>query len=201
MKDAPLSCKIIYVRMRSILILILPLFILSCRPAAAPVAVSNRPISVNQRPQTNIPAASSRPVTDMVWISTEGQTSSMGQLKGKAIILDFWATYCPPCRDEIPHLNELQAKYGAQGLQIIGLNVGGDEDKPKVPAFVKEFKIVYPIAYPEDDLLQFVTGNDDRIPQTAVFDRNGKMVKKIVGFDASAKKDLETAVETALASN
>ena len=184
--------------MKIFLILILPMLMLACQPAAAPIAVSNRPVSINERPQTNVPMPPSRPVGEMVWMTTDGQPSSMNQLRGKAIILDFWATYCPPCRDEIPHLNELQAKYGTDKLQVVGLNVGGDEDKPKIPAFAKEYKITYPIAFPEDELLNFVSGNDDRIPQTAVFDRDGKLITKIVGFDASAKKDLDTAVEKAL---
>ncbi|MEP6947482.1 MAG: TlpA disulfide reductase family protein [Acidobacteriota bacterium] len=187
--------------MKALLILILPLLILSCRPAAAPVSVSTRPIRPGEKVDTNLPMPPKRPVSEMVWTSMEGTTANMGQLRGKAIILDFWATYCPPCRDEIPHLNELQAKYGIDNLQIIGLNVGGDEDKPKIPAFAKEYKVSYPIAFPEDDLLQFVTGNDDRIPQTAVFDRSGKLITKIVGFDNSAKKALDTAVESALGTN
>ncbi len=187
--------------MKAVLILILPLLILSCRPAAAPVAVSNRPIRAGEAPQTNLPMPPKRPITEMVWTTLEGTTANMGELRGKAIILDFWATYCPPCRDEIPHLNELQAKYGTDKLQIIGLNVGGDEEKPKILAFAKEYKISYPIAFPEDDLLQFVTAGDDRIPQTAVFDREGKLVTKIVGFDNSAIKALDAAVEAAIASN
>jgi thiol-disulfide isomerase/thioredoxin len=187
--------------MKLTLIFILPLLMMTCQPAAAPIAVSNRPVSINERPQTNLPMPPTRPVTEMQWLTTEGQTTNMGELRGKAIILDFWATYCPPCRDEIPHLNELQAKYGPDKLQVIGLNVGGDEDKPKVPAFAKEYKIIYPIAFPADDLLDFVCGKDDRIPQTAVFDRDGRMIKKIVGFDSSAKQELDAAVESAVGPN
>ncbi len=184
--------------MKLLLTLILSLTIYSCRPAAAPVAVSNVPRMQNGIPRTNLPMPPTKPLADLSWVTTDGQPATFGSLKGKVVILDFWGTYCPPCRDEIPHLNELQAKYGTEKLQVIGLNVGGDEDKPKIPAFVKEFKITYPIAFPEDAMLQFVCGDDDRIPQTAVFDPDGKMVTKIVGFDASVKKQLDAAVETAL---
>jgi len=171
-----------------------------CRPAAAPVSVSNRPLTQNGMPQTNVPMPPTKPLSEMTWVSTDGLKTDFGSLKGKAVILDFWATYCPPCRDEIPHLNELKAKYG-DDLQIIGLNVGGDDDRPKIPAFAKQYSISYPIAFPEDALLNFVSGNDDRIPQTAVFDRNGKLVTKIVGFDPSIKRELDAAIETALAAN
>ena len=120
------------------------------------------------------------------------------KLSGKAVILDFWATYCPPCREEIPHLNSLLAKYGADNLQIVGLNVGGAEDLPRIPEFVKNTKIDYPIAFPEDELTHFVFGTRDDIPQTAVFDRKGKMITKIVGFSPAIQKELDAAVEQAL---
>ncbi len=183
--------------MKLILILTIPLLVLSCRPAAAPVAISNQPI-VNGVPQTNVPLPPRKPVNEMTWVTTDGQTAAFGSLAGKVVILDFWATYCPPCRDEIPHLNQIQAKYGTEKLQVIGLNVGGEDDRPKIPDFAKRYSISYPIAFPEDDLLEFVSGNDDRIPQTAVFDRNGKMITKIVGFDDNVKRQLDAAVETAL---
>lgn len=139
-----------------------------------------------------------KPLGEMTWTSADGKQTQFADLRGKAVILDFWATYCPPCVDEIPHLNELQAKYGADKLQVVGLNVGGPEDRPKIPAFAKQLKISYPIAFPEDALLSFVTGDDDRIPQTAVYDRDGKLVLKIIGFDDSIRRDLDAAVQTAI---
>src|SRR6476659_5770026 len=77
---------------------------LACRPAAAPVAVSNRPASVNEVKVT-------KPWSETSWTKEDGTEQTFNDLKGKAVILDFWATYCGPCRDEIPHLNQLQAKY------------------------------------------------------------------------------------------
>ncbi len=136
----------------------------------------------------------------MTWAGADGKAVSLDQLKGKAVILDFWATYCPPCIEEIPHLNELQAKYGVDNLQVIGLNSGGLEDRPKIADFAKLHKITYPIAFPDDDLEAFIFSETDAIPQTAVFDRTGKLVTKIIGFDPTIKRDLDTAVETALKS-
>ncbi len=116
-------------------------------------------------------------------------------LQGKVVILDFWATYCPPCIEEIPHLNYLQTKYGAENLQIVGLNVGGDEDRPKISAFAEKLKVNYALAIPEDALMQFIFATQNDIPQTAVFDRNGKSVQKFVGYDLKIKNDLDKAVE------
>src|SRR6478672_8993878 len=167
----------------------------SCKPAAAPISISNRPVSVNDVRQ---PATSSKPLGEMTWTAMDGNEQRVGDLQGKVLILDFWATYCEPCRQEIPHLNSIQTKYGANDVLVVGLNVGGDDDRPKIPAFVKELKVTYPVAFPDDDLLTFVSGDDDRIPQTAVFDRNGNLVEKFVGFDPTVQSQLDRAVETAL---
>jgi thiol-disulfide isomerase/thioredoxin len=164
---------------------------LACRPAAAPVAVSNRPTSVNEVKVT-------KPWSETSWTKEDGTEQTFNDLKGKAVILDFWATYCGPCRDEIPHLNQLQAKYSGN-LEVIGMHSGGDEDRPKIAEFRKEIPMDYRLAYPDDDMLDIVFHNDDRIPQTMVFDRNGRLVHKIVGFDKSIMNELDAAVRQAIA--
>ena len=95
-------------------------------------------------------------------------------------------------------MKELKARYGDE-LVLIGLHVGGEEYRPKVPEFVERLKIDYPLATPEDALTSFIFGQETAIPQTAIFDRNGKLVKKIVGFSPEIKKELDTAVEQTIA--
>lgn len=170
----------------------------ACHKSAAPVAVGEKPISINDRPVTNLPMPPSKPLGQMSWTNAEDKVEKLGDLAGKAVILDFWATYCEPCKREIPHLNSLAAKYGPDNLRVIGLNVGGDEDRAKIPAFVATTKIDYPIAVPEDDLTRFIFGSETAIPQTAIFDRQGKLIKKIVGFSPQIQKELDEAVETAV---
>jgi thiol-disulfide isomerase/thioredoxin len=173
----------------------------SCRPAAAPVAVSNRPVSINDRPTgSSAPIAPSKPIGEMSWTDDKGGIHKVSELQGKAVILDFWATFCPPCRDEIPHLNSLLAKNGADNLTVIGLNVGGDDDDPATIAkFVKQTKVDYPIAHPDDALVNYVFAERDDIPQTLVLDRNGRIVDKFVGFGPAIESDLDNAVTRALA--
>lgn len=134
----------------------------------------------------------------MSWTGFEGSVQKLKDHRGKVVILDFWATYCPPCIEEIPHLIELQAKYGSNDLVVIGLHVGGEEDQPKVPEFVERLKITYPLAYPEGALTSFVFGQQTAIPQTAIFDRQGKLVKKITGFGPEIKVELDNAVAAAI---
>lgn len=173
----------------------------ACRPAAAPVTVGNKPISINDIPLKDAQARPLKPVPEMSWTGFEGNINKLKDFRGKVVILDFWATYCPPCIEEIPHLKALQAKYGPDDLLVVGLHVGGDEDKPKVPEFVERLQITYPLAYPEDALTSFIFGAETAIPQTAIFDRKGRLAKKIVGFNAQIKVELDEAVETAVRSN
>lgn len=189
---------LIFMKLFAFLLLPFAFFLAACRPAAAPVSISDQPVSVNDIPQTNLPMPPSKPLAEMSWTNFQGKKQKLGELKGKAIVLDFWATYCPPCLDEIPHLNELQTKYGAENLQIVGLHAGDEEDLTKVPAFAERLKINYVLATPEDELSRFIFAGEDTIPQTAVFDRNGKLIAKFVGFDLKTKNDLDKAVEEAL---
>lgn len=197
-----LSINILAVNMRFSLFLILIAGVLagsSCRPAAAPVAVSNQPVSINDRRTTNAPSAPSKPIGEMSWTDEKGGLHKVSELQGKAVILDFWATYCGPCREEIPHLNSLLAKHGADNLAIYGMHVGGEDDKAEIPKFQKQTKFDYPIAYPDDALTSWVFGQRDDIPQTLVLDRNGQVVDKFVGFGTAIERDLDAAVEKALA--
>ncbi|MEQ1604282.1 MAG: TlpA disulfide reductase family protein [Pyrinomonadaceae bacterium] len=169
-----------------------------CRPAAAPVSVSDRPVSINDRRTTNAPLPPSKPFETMSWTTSTEKVQKMSDLTGKAVILDFWATYCEPCKREIPHLNSLIAKYGKENLHIVGLNVGGEEDRPKIAAFIANTKIDYEIAFPEDALSNFIFSERSDIPQTAIFDRKGKLVRKIIGFSPEIQKELDAAVEQAV---
>ncbi len=173
------------------------LFSIACTPAAAPVAVGNKPISVNGVKTKDASTAPSRPLTEMSWTSFDGAVSKVKDHSGKAVILDFWATNCPPCIEEIPHLMELKARYG-DDLELFGLHVGDSEDRERVPKFADKLKITYPLGYPDDALTSFVFETENAIPQTAVFDRNGVLVRKIVGFNPAIKADLDEAVKQAV---
>jgi len=156
-------------------------------PPMPPVAASHGDASA---PASAAPAGA--------WTQLDGRRATLEDLRGQVVVLDFWATYCPPCREEIPHLVRLQKEFGPQGLKVIGLNVGGDEDRPKVPDFVKRYQIQYQLADPEDETVERFLVTDD-IPQTFVIDRQGRLVTHVVGFDDSVAAQLESAVSQALA--
>ena len=147
-----------------------------------------------------MPPTRTQTLTQMGWEFPDGKRTIFSEFQGKALILDFYATWCVPCRDSVPHLIELQKKYESQGLQVVGLNVGGSDDELQVPAFRKEFGIQYPLAKPDDDLVGFLLSDSDAIPQTFVFNRQGQLVQRFVGYGPETGKYLDSAVETALKS-
>ena len=133
------------------------------------------------------------------WTQPDGRRVRLEDLRGQVVVLDFWATYCPPCREEIPHLVRLQKQYGPKGFKVIGLNVGGDEDRPKVPEFVRLYSIQYQLADPDEETVSLFLAQDDSIPQTFVLDRHGRLVRHFVGYDSEVASELEAAVNEALA--
>ena len=110
----------------------------------------------------------------------DGMEVKLSALKGKVVVLDFWATWCPPCKAEIPHFIELQADYGAKGLEIIGLSVD-QEGEEVVRAFAKEHGVNYAMAMAGPDLVQKY-GGIRGIPTTFLIDKQGRIAKKLVGY-------------------
>jgi thiol-disulfide isomerase/thioredoxin len=115
----------------------------------------------------------------------EGRELSLSDLRGKVLILDFWATWCPPCRDEIPLLIELKKEYGHRGLDILGLTIEDPEHEAEtVRRFVQELGVNYTVGFaPEGMFEAFVGPGDHPIPQTFLFDRRGRLRDHLVGYD------------------
>lgn len=135
---------------------------------------------------------------EMGWTLVDGRRVSLADFRGQVLVLDFYATWCAPCRKSIPHLIELQRHSGPHGLQVVGLNVGGPDDRVKVAAFLVEFNIPYPLGFPDKQLSDLFLSDDDTIPQTFVFDRGGQLVKRFIGYDDSMPKELERVIQSAL---
>ncbi|MFN3386285.1 MAG: TlpA family protein disulfide reductase [Candidatus Thermochlorobacter sp.] len=130
--------------------------------------------------------------------TTDGKKVSLSDFKGKGVIINFWATWCPPCRAEIPDMIELQKIY-ADKFSFIGIAVS---DKPeKVAVFVKEKGINYPVVMGNEkvaaDYGKFIEGGQIRgIPTSFVINRKGEIIDAFVG--ARDKATFESAIKRAL---
>ena len=97
----------------------------------------------------NAPRRQRRPEPELGWMLADGQRMGLSQQRGKVVVLDLYATWCEPCRSSIPHLIDLHGRFQAKGLALVGLNVGGPDDRIKVAGFASEFRITYPLGFPD----------------------------------------------------
>jgi thiol-disulfide isomerase/thioredoxin len=106
------------------------------------------------------------------WLNTDGKALKLEDLKGKVVVLDFWGTWCPPCRAAMPHLKELYHKHKDDGLVVIGIHTtnGGE----KMEAFVKEQKLDWPIAL-DVDAKTVKAFHVDSYPDYYLIDRAGNL--------------------------
>ena len=109
-----------------------------------------------------------------------GRTVRLSDYQGKVVLINFWATWCPPCRAEMPELVKLQREHGKEGLQIIGITYP-PEKKSRVLRFAKSLKVNYPIALGTTELKSRYS-SEDTLPLTVVIDRNGKVKDIISGI-------------------
>ena len=171
------------------------LFAAACAANDA-VSTAQIPVAPAQMPPTSKPMPPINADT-LNWKLVNGRTERVSTHKGKVVILDFWATYCPPCEEGIPHFVELSKQY-KNDLHVVGLHVGGEPDKPKIIDFVTKYQMTYDLGYPNQALADFYLQGDTRIPQTLVFDRQGQLVQKFVGFTPEIKLEIDGAVKTAM---
>ena len=110
-------------------------------------------------------------------------TRKLADWRGKALMVNFWATWCAPCREEIPLLVKLQAKYAAQGLQVVGIATD-ETDKTRVQEYLKRMVVNYPMLMGDENVASLVAGfggNLVGLPYTIVLDRNGRPLKVHAG--------------------
>jgi thiol-disulfide isomerase/thioredoxin len=121
----------------------------------------------------------------------DGQEITLSQLKGKVVLLDFWATWCTPCRESIPHLIQLYKNYRESGFELIGMNVDRG-DLEVVRRYIQSMDIPYPIVTTPEEVVRAyrVTG----IPATFLIDKEGKIQEKMVGFNRTIAKHLNTQI-------
>lgn len=119
---------------------------------------------------------SSAPIFAATFGDLDGKPVALADFKGKPLVLNFWATWCPPCRKEIPDLVEIQNQYGERGVAIIGVAV---EEKTRIPEFVRDNKINYLVLLGREqgiELLQALGNRSAGLPYTVVIDRQGDIV-------------------------
>lgn len=126
-----------------------------------------------------------------------GKAVHLADLKGNVVLLEFWATWCPPCKDSIPTMNDLYKRYHEKGLILLGISVDkGQNVIETVKAFVKEHSIQYPILIDNKDVNTLYGVYS--IPTIILIDKKGKIVSKNIGFSPEIESRLSSEIERLL---
>jgi thiol-disulfide isomerase/thioredoxin len=136
----------------------------------------------------------SKSAPDFTLVSLDGKNMRLSDLRGKAVLLNFWATWCGPCKIEMPWFVELQNEYGSQGLQIVGVAMD-DSGKDEIAKFAKEMGVNYPVLLGKEDVGDEY-GGVPALPESFFISRDGKIVDKIIGLRGRA--EIEDAIKKAL---
>ena len=151
-------------------------------------------LSVAGAPQAQVPH-------DPQVINAQGYEKVVQQHHGKPLLMTFWATWCEPCRDEYPMLNELAKEYGPKGLQVVGVNFDQEGDLILMRRFIARYKPVFPNYRKEQgheaEFNQAVLpGWNGALPASFFYDKDGKQVGHVVG--ASNRETYEAAIRQLL---
>ena len=190
------------------LVLAASVFSLACSDAAAPQPVSGATATA---PAVNKLSAASqeaiKKVMDVPIAKLDGDSIKLVNYQGKVLVVDFWATYCPPCVKQAPQLAALNEKYRDRGLEVVGLTSDPKEDQQKVEEFIKKAGINYTIAFDNSWISgAFLKGTEDDtgaspIPQLFVIARDGRVVEHFIGEQPGRMQQLEKVVNEQLSAS
>lgn len=158
-------------------------------PVAAANTASSKRVAKTRTPGAILRESSIQSVNDLELEQTNGKKFTFASLKGKVILVDVWATWCGPCREQTPKLAALQQKYRERGLAVVGLSLDEKSDQASVLDFMKQAGVNYTIAYaPEKMSGAFLDGTEDEtgsapIPQLFVISKDGRVVEHLIGSD------------------
>ena len=120
----------------------------------------------------------------------DGRKLSSAELRGKVVIIDFWATWCEPCKKEMPGYQKLMDRYGSQGLTVVGLKSSMMLDTENPLRFARRMGVRYPLVVATDELTRKF-GGIEGLPTTMLYDRAGILRKKIIGFEYTSVIEAE----------
>lgn len=135
---------------------------------------------------------------DFQLTSIDGKTVKLSDFKGKAVVLNFWATWCAPCKIEIPWFVELQKQYGPDGLQIVGVDMDDNPTVESIGKFAHEQDINYTVLLGNENVADLY-GGAEALPTTFYIGRDGKIVARAFGL--ISHKEIEANIQSALKAN
>lgn len=167
------------------------------RPKAGPVSINPaKPAPAAPATMTTLPPL----VLDTELKAVKGKPIKLSNYAGKVLVVNLWATWCGPCRNEIPELVKFHKEYRAKGLEVVGLSTENPEASAEgVRQFVKEFDMDYRVGWVTPAVANSLMQGRDAIPQSFVISRDGRVLQRFIGFSiAATPQQLREAIENAL---
>lgn len=148
-------------------------------------------------PLTTLPAS----IADAELIAVTGKPIKLSSYAGKVLVVNLWATWCGPCRAEIPELVKLHKEFRSKGLEVVGLSTEDPQfSAEKVRNFVADFEMSYRVGWATNEVALGLMQGKDSIPQSFVISRDGQILKRFVGFSPiNTPMQIREAIEQALA--
>jgi thiol-disulfide isomerase/thioredoxin len=154
-------------------------------------------------PQGPLPLAKIPPhVLSAEMKSVSGEPIKLSNYSGKVLLVNLWASWCGPCRNEIPELVRLHKEYLPKGVEMVGLSTENPETSAdSVRSFVKDYSVDYKIGWASPELELTLMQGRDSIPQSFIISRSGQIVKRFIGFNSTfTPPQIKQALEDALKS-
>ena len=146
-----------------------------------------------------------KPAPSFTLANLDGKKVSLANYKGHPLVLNFWGTYCDPCKIEMPWLEEFSKKYAAQGFDVVGVTYDAEVGRTKIAGATKQLGVTYPILLSDSHMEDAYLSNTEVLPVSFWVDRNGKVVNVTAGLDGKtfgdAKNTLEAQVQRTIAAN
>lgn len=152
----------------ALIAVLLPLLLIACNSNKEPVSSSK-----------SVGPVENKPAPDLLLAALDGSPLKLSELKGKVVLLNFWATWCPPCREEVPSMVKLNAKMAGKPFQMVAVSID-EGGKPAVESFLKSTGQSLP-AYTDPTTRAAKTYGITGVPESFIIDRNGIIVKKVIG--------------------
>jgi len=163
---------------------------------ALAVMIAAASCSPSPKEEAKQETSAANPFLEKTWMETlDGETLTLKGMEGSVVVIDFWATWCGPCRASIPLYVKLYEEYSSQGLRIVGVNV--NETRDEIDPFVEQSGINYTMAYFNNDLnsIYKVSG----IPSVFIFDKKGNKVANFTGYSSELDSKIEEIIKAELA--
>jgi peroxiredoxin len=158
-------------------------------PGGAPSSTSADPVGLVGNPA---------PDFDVATVSGARGSVSLKQLRGKVVLLDFWGTFCAPCKSSFPKLQQLNAKYASAGLQVVGISEDEPEDRGKIPTFAGTYGARFAIGWDEDRSISD-RYKPETMPSSFLIDKRGVVRFAHVGYRGGDEVQIEKEVQQLLA--